>query len=122
MTMDTLETIRTRRSIRKYLDKPVPQDVLHQVLVAAMYAPSACNQQPWQFLGKIRLEAATGEDFSDVVNIPKSDGMMEAGILHVSKHLEKWNRYGAMPDGGRNPGALSIHGPLDKSTASRANV
>ena len=30
-----------------------------------------------KFLGKIRLEAATGEDFSDAVNIPKSDGMME---------------------------------------------
>ena len=30
-----------------------------------------------QFLGKIRLEAATGEDFSDTVAIPKPDGMME---------------------------------------------
>jgi hypothetical protein len=30
--MDTLEAIRTRRSIRQYLDKPVPQDVLQQVL------------------------------------------------------------------------------------------
>jgi hypothetical protein len=46
--MDTLEAIRTRRSIRQYLDKPVPQDVLQQVLASAMYAPSACNQQPWQ--------------------------------------------------------------------------
>ena len=48
--MDTLQAIRTRRSIRKYLDKPVPPDVLDQVLSAAMYAPSACNQQPWQFV------------------------------------------------------------------------
>ncbi|MGO8751902.1 MAG: nitroreductase family protein [Thermoguttaceae bacterium] len=48
--MDTLEAIRSRRSIRQYLDKPVPKDVLQQVLSAAMYAPSACNQQPWQFL------------------------------------------------------------------------
>jgi len=48
--MDTLEAIRTRRSIRQYLDKPVPQDLLRQVLSAAMHAPSACNQQPWQFV------------------------------------------------------------------------
>lgn len=48
--MDTLQAIRTRRSIRKYLDRPVPRDVLDQVLSAAMYAPSACNQQPWQFV------------------------------------------------------------------------
>jgi nitroreductase len=50
MMMDALENIRTRRSIRKYLDKPVPQEILQQVLAAAMYAPSACNQQPWQFI------------------------------------------------------------------------
>ena len=36
-----------------------------------------------QFLGKIRLEAATGEDFSDVVNIPKPDGMMERAFQFV---------------------------------------
>jgi hypothetical protein len=30
-----------------------------------------------QHLGKIRLEAATGEDFSDLVDIPKPDGMKE---------------------------------------------
>ena len=34
----------------KYLDKPIPPDVFQQVLSAAMYAPSACNQQPWQFV------------------------------------------------------------------------
>jgi nitroreductase len=48
--MDTLQAIRTRRSIRQYLDKPVPQDMLQQVLISAMHAPSACNQQPWQFV------------------------------------------------------------------------
>lgn len=48
--MDTLDAIHTRRSIRKYLHTPVPPDVLQQVLSAAMYAPSACNQQPWQFV------------------------------------------------------------------------
>ena len=38
-----------------------------------------------KFLGKIRLEAATGEDFSPVVNIPKPDGMMERAL-----QLVKW--------------------------------
>ena len=36
-----------------------------------------------QFLGKIRLEAATGEDFSPVVEIPKPDGMMERALQFV---------------------------------------
>jgi hypothetical protein len=36
-----------------------------------------------KFLGKIRLEAATGEDFSEMVNIPKPDGMMERALQFV---------------------------------------
>ena len=46
-----------------------------------------------KFLGKIRLEAATGEDFSPVVNIPKPDGMMERAYQFV-KYLEKKNPEG----------------------------
>ena len=48
--MDTIEAIRTRRSIRRYTDDPVPDDVLAEILQAAMSAPSAGNQQPWQFI------------------------------------------------------------------------
>jgi hypothetical protein len=47
------------------------------------------------FLGKIRLEAATGEDFSDVVSIPKPDGMMERAFQFV-KWLDKENPQGTM--------------------------
>lgn len=46
-----------------------------------------------KFLGKIRLEAATGEDFSDQVNIPKPDGMMERAFQFV-KWLAKENPQG----------------------------
>ncbi len=46
-----------------------------------------------KFLGKIRLEAATGEDFSDAVNIPKPDGMMECAFQFV-KWLAKENPQG----------------------------
>ena len=45
------------------------------------------------FLGKIRLEAATGEDFSDVVSIPKPAGMMERTFQFV-KWLDKENPQG----------------------------
>jgi hypothetical protein len=43
-----------------------------------------------KFLGKIRLEAATGEDFSDAVNIPRPDGMMERALQFV-KWLSREN-------------------------------
>jgi len=48
--MDAIEAIFTRRSIRRYTDKPVAKDVIRKLLEAAMYAPSAHNQQPWEFL------------------------------------------------------------------------
>ena len=47
--MDAMEAILTRRSIRKYIKQPVPDEVLKELLEAAMCAPSAGNQQPWCF-------------------------------------------------------------------------
>jgi hypothetical protein len=46
-----------------------------------------------KYLGKIRLEAATGEDFSEAVSIPKPDGMMERARQFV-KWLAKENPAG----------------------------
>lgn len=49
--MNTLETIRSRRSIRKYKkDAVIPKDHVVQILEAAMMAPSACNTRPWEFV------------------------------------------------------------------------
>lgn len=48
--MDALETIFTRRSIRRYTDEPVAEEDLKTILEAAMNAPSANNRQPWQFI------------------------------------------------------------------------
>ena len=48
--MDAMEAILGRRSIRKYTDKPVSENLLRELLTAAMAAPSAGNQQPWQFI------------------------------------------------------------------------
>ena len=48
--MDTMDAIWTRRSIRKYLNQPVPEELIQKLLGAAMQAPSARNQRPWQFV------------------------------------------------------------------------
>jgi nitroreductase len=48
--MDTLEAIHTRRSVRRYEDRPVPEELVKRLLAAAMNAPSARNAQPWQFV------------------------------------------------------------------------
>jgi coenzyme F420-0:L-glutamate ligase/coenzyme F420-1:gamma-L-glutamate ligase len=41
--------LRTRRSIRHYLDRPVPPDLIDQLLEVATRAPSSHNGQPWRF-------------------------------------------------------------------------
>jgi len=48
--MDMLKPILERRSHRSYLEKPVPEDVLENLLKAGMFAPSAMNSQPVEFL------------------------------------------------------------------------
>lgn len=49
--MDVLEAIHTRRSIRRFLqDKPVPDDLLKQIVDAARWGPTACNRQGWRFI------------------------------------------------------------------------
>jgi nitroreductase len=47
---DILETIFKRRSIRKYQEKPVERVKLLTLLKAAMAAPTASNNQPWEFV------------------------------------------------------------------------
>jgi len=48
--LSTWEAIRQRRSIRKYTNDEVPDDLINQILEAARLAPSGCNNQPWRFI------------------------------------------------------------------------
>ena len=45
-----LDELRGRRSVRKYQARPVPQELIKEVLLAAGWAPSAHNAQPWRFI------------------------------------------------------------------------
>src|SRR3954471_13351330 len=48
MSLDVLSAITARHCKRAYLDRPVPQTLLHDVLAAAAHAPSTRNAQPWR--------------------------------------------------------------------------
>jgi len=47
--MDLLNAIYQRRAVRNYADVPVHPSMIHDLLNAAVQAPSALNQQPWAF-------------------------------------------------------------------------
>jgi nitroreductase len=55
--MDTLEAIRTRRSIRQFTAEPVTDEEIELLLRAAMAAPSASNERPWRFVVVRQREA-----------------------------------------------------------------
>ena len=44
-----MNSIFHRTSVRDYLNKEVEQEKIEQIMRAAMAAPSACNQQPWEY-------------------------------------------------------------------------
>lgn len=46
---DFLALTRYRRSVRWFLDKPVPHDLIDKALMAARQSPSACNRQPFEY-------------------------------------------------------------------------
>jgi nitroreductase/SAM-dependent methyltransferase len=48
--MDVSTGIRTRRTIRRWTDQPVPDEVVKELLECALWAPSACNMQLWTFV------------------------------------------------------------------------
>ncbi|MEQ1888729.1 MAG: nitroreductase [Alphaproteobacteria bacterium] len=46
--MNVTEAVRARKSVRAFLTKPVPQDVIRQILIDSARAPSGGNVQPWK--------------------------------------------------------------------------
>jgi 5,6-dimethylbenzimidazole synthase len=48
--MDVIEAIHTRRSVRKWLPQPIPDELIETILDAGRWAPSAGNFQPWTFI------------------------------------------------------------------------
>ncbi|MDZ7724081.1 MAG: nitroreductase family protein [candidate division KSB1 bacterium] len=62
---DTLDTIYARHSVRRFQDKPVPQQDIQTILNAANQAPSAHNQQSWKF---IIIEGDKKQGLADLVS------------------------------------------------------
>ena len=71
---ETLEVIRKRRSIRKYKPEQISDADLETIMEAAIYAPSAMNQQKWHFT------VIQNKDMIDnIVSIIK-ENIMNSGI------------------------------------------
>ena len=90
--MDTLTSIFTRRSIRKYDGRPIEQEKIDLLLKAAMYAPSARNKQPWHFI------AVTDRETLDRLSAAHPYGKMlkEAALAIIvcgDRHIDDMEPY-----------------------------
>ena len=91
--MDAMEAILTRRSVRKYNKKPLPNHVVKELLEAAMSAPSAGNEQPWHFiiiddpeiLGKVPTFHNHAQMLKDA-----SIAILVCSDMNLDKHKGMW--------------------------------
>ncbi len=93
---EVLDAIRQRRSIRKYLSKKVSSEVVSEVLVAAGWAPSAHNSQPWRFivLDDIAVKQRLAEAMADAwVKDLQRDGV----TVEAVKRAERAERFKTAP-------------------------
>ncbi len=66
--MNVRDALLARKSVRAFLDTPVPRETIERVLDAARHAPSGANTQPWRVVvvsgdAKMRLEALMTREF-----------------------------------------------------------
>jgi nitroreductase len=90
--MDAMEAILSRRSIRSYTNETVSDEVVKELLEAAMSAPSAGNEQPWHFV------AITDHKILDEIpKIHPYSGMLKEAPLAIlicgDENLQKYKGY-----------------------------
>lgn len=93
--MVLLDIIRSRRSVRNFLGKPVEREKVMLCLEAARLAPSACNSQPWKFIIvddkelKERLCHAAFSGVYSIFSFVKKAPLIVAVVSEKEKFLER---------------------------------
>jgi nitroreductase len=100
--MELMETILTRRSIRSYDERPIPEDILKQVLDAARNAPSGSNREPTRLV--VVQDAQRRDALAQLCSHQKFVGQAPVVVAVVVKSIA-WNRgnfmgeYSSLVDG-----------------------
>ncbi|MGE4290588.1 MAG: nitroreductase family protein [Desulfovibrio sp.] len=91
--MDLLQAIHERRSVRKYTNEPVSDEIVRELLGAAMMAPSAGNAQPWQYVViRDRKALESVQSFSPHAGMAAHAplGILVCGDLSLEKYPGYW--------------------------------
>jgi len=83
--MNIFETLKQRKSVRAYLDKPVEKEKIHVILDAARHSPSGVNTQPWH------VAVLTGESKQKLENkIEAAFRSGDKGKADYSYYPDQW--------------------------------
>jgi nitroreductase len=88
-----MDEIFKRRSIRRFSDREVGEDLVSKVLAAGMAAPSAGNEQPWQFIVIKKKETLKKVGECSPFARSAADapvGIIVCGDLSAEKHPGFW--------------------------------
>lgn len=91
--MDAEDVILTRRSIRKYTKKSISDAIITELLEVGVSAPSAGNQQPWQFIVIDDREVLdeTAQVLPNGKLLKDADkAILICGDLNLEKHKGYW--------------------------------
>ena len=100
--MNVAEAIAERRTIRGFLDKPVPQELIRQIFEQAQQAPSNCNTQPWRVVvvsgeRRARLEKAL---MAALLSGAKPSPAFKPGEVDHGRACNlEWNQHGDLRAG-----------------------
>jgi nitroreductase len=131
--MDTFLAIASRREVRVYADRPIPDEVVRRILDAGRLSGSAGNQQPWRFvLVSGEAQAALADAVSEPGNVRgaalvvalvvggKGPVSFDAGRCAQNMLLAAWNEgVGGSPNGvaDRDAANAIVRVPEDQSIA-----
>ena len=88
--MEFQELVKARKSIRGYLNKPVPREVIDAILEVAKWAPSSMNTQPWHVhvvTGEPLDRIRKGNTENMVSGVPPKRSLMKACTENVKLML-----------------------------------
>lgn len=90
--MDILSIIKERRSIRKFKNQEVTDDIVEKLVEAAIWAPSAGNIQPWEFI--IITEPETKKNLSNAAYKQTFIEQAPVTIVVCANEERSYQRYG----------------------------
>nr|MBD3312161.1 nitroreductase family protein [archaeon] len=137
--MDAVKAVMTRRSIRKYKKKDVPKKLIMKLIDAARQAPSAYNDQPWEFIvvkNKETMKKITKYKSKFMLDAPvwifcgynKNKSSTEHDLENTALAIENLlitahaMGLGAVYTGGYDPGDKSLEKAISKALNLPKNV